>query len=160
MLTAASGECEHTKDEDRALTGTWVMDEVRLAVEVESFWKSERKRLDKESIKPNAAKRGLTKLCLKSMWGKFTERNDRAQTKVISEPKYLCSFLSTPGIEVTNLTFASDEVVWITCKHVAEEHVPHLRHTNELTSPQVQRFICIVTSTGCKRMQSIATQIL
>jgi len=32
VLTLASGECEHTEDEDRALTSTWLMDEVRLAV--------------------------------------------------------------------------------------------------------------------------------
>jgi hypothetical protein len=31
--TFACGECEHTEEEERALTGTWVMDEVRLAVE-------------------------------------------------------------------------------------------------------------------------------
>jgi len=34
VLTSSSGEeYVHTRDEDRALTGTWVMDEVRLAVE-------------------------------------------------------------------------------------------------------------------------------
>jgi len=32
-LTSASGECEHTEYEERALTGTWVLDDVRLAVE-------------------------------------------------------------------------------------------------------------------------------
>jgi len=33
FLTASSEECVHTRDEDRALTGTWVLDEVRLSVE-------------------------------------------------------------------------------------------------------------------------------
>jgi len=34
VLTSFSGEkCGRTKDEERALTDTWVMDEVRLAVE-------------------------------------------------------------------------------------------------------------------------------
>ena len=28
-----SSECKHTSDDERALTGTWVIDEVRLAVE-------------------------------------------------------------------------------------------------------------------------------
>ena len=32
-LTSSSDECAHTRDEDRALSGTWVMDEGRLAVE-------------------------------------------------------------------------------------------------------------------------------
>jgi len=33
VLTATSGECEHTEDEERDHTGTWIMEEVRLAVE-------------------------------------------------------------------------------------------------------------------------------
>jgi len=33
VLTSVSGVCEHIKDEERALTGTWVLDELRLAVE-------------------------------------------------------------------------------------------------------------------------------
>jgi len=41
------------------------------------------------------------------------------------------SFLATPGIDVMTLSFASDDVVWITWKHAAEEQVPNLRHTNE-----------------------------
>ena len=32
VLTSSSEECVHTRDEDRVLTGTWVLDEVRLAV--------------------------------------------------------------------------------------------------------------------------------
>jgi len=56
---------------------------------------------------------------------------------VITEPKDLYSFLATPGIEVTNLAFASDDVVWISWKHSAEEHVPNLRHTNEVISAYV-----------------------
>ena len=64
------------------------------------------------------------------MWGKLTERNDRTQTKVISELKDLYSFLARPGIEVTNLAFANDDVVWISCKQPAEEHVPNFRRTN------------------------------
>ena len=46
---------------------------------IESFWKSEGIRLDKESLKPNAAKRDPAKLRLNSMWRKLTERYDRAQ---------------------------------------------------------------------------------
>jgi len=39
---------------------------------IETFWKSEAVRLDREAIKPNATKRGQAKLCLNSMWGKLT----------------------------------------------------------------------------------------
>jgi len=37
---------------------------------MESFWTSEGIRLKKESIRYNAAKRVLIKLCPNSMWGK------------------------------------------------------------------------------------------
>jgi len=71
------------------------------------------------------------------MWGKLTERNDRTQTKVISEPKQRYRFLARPGIEVTNLAFASDDVVWISWKSEAEEPVPNLLHTNEVVGAYV-----------------------
>ena len=130
-----SGEWKHLRDDERALTGTWVLDEVRLAVEkvyrifviyevyeyqitqysreteegglfvdyvstflklifeasgyprwvrspedkeryIQCFMESEGIELDKASMKHNAAKRGLAKICLNSMWGKLTERNN------------------------------------------------------------------------------------
>jgi hypothetical protein len=37
-----------------------------------------------------------------------------------------------PGIEVLNMMFASDDVVWISWQYSSEEHVPSLRHTNEV----------------------------
>jgi len=128
VLTSNTVECHCKTDEERALTGTRVIDEVRLAVQkgyrileihevyeykvtrydpetregglfagyivtflklkaedsgytawvrtpadeelyIESFCKSEGIRLDREATKPNAAKHGLAKLCLNSMWG-------------------------------------------------------------------------------------------
>ena len=77
------------------------------------------------AIKPNAAKRGLAKLCLNSMLGKLTERKDRTRTKIIKEPHELYRFLATPGVELTNLSIASDDVVWLSWKVNAEENVPN-----------------------------------
>jgi len=99
---------------------------------MESFWKSEGIRLDSESIRPNDAKYGLAKLCLNSMWGKLPERNDRTRIKIITETHELYRYLATPGVEVTNLEFASHEVVWFSWKLSAEERVPNLTHTKEL----------------------------
>jgi len=45
------------------------------------------------------------------MWGKLTEKCNRTQTKLISEPGELYRFLVTPGVEVQNVLFASDYVV-------------------------------------------------
>ena len=38
---------------------------------------------------------------------------------------------------MTNLAFACDDVVCISWKHAAEEHVPSLRHTNEVIGAYV-----------------------
>ena len=137
-------ECAHETVAERALTGTWVINEVRLAVQkgyeineifevyeynvtqydpqtgqagpfvdyiniflklkteasrhpdwvrnpevedryIDNFNASERIRLDREAIKPHAAKRGLAKLCLNSMCDKLTERNNRTKSKMNSD---------------------------------------------------------------------------
>jgi len=67
----------------------------------------------------------------------LTERNDRTKTKIITEPRELYGFLATPDIEVTNLVFASNDVVWLSWKHGAEKDVPSLRHTNEVIGAYV-----------------------
>jgi len=57
--------------------------------------------------------------------------------KLISDPKELYRFLSMPGIEVINLVFANDEVVWVTWEFIADDRVPSLRHTNEVKGAYV-----------------------
>jgi hypothetical protein len=42
---------------------------------IKDFYESESVQLDRDAIRPNAAKRGIAKLCLNSMWCKMTERN-------------------------------------------------------------------------------------
>jgi hypothetical protein len=86
-------------------------------------------QLDKDAIRPSAAKRGIAKLCLNSMWDKLTERKDRSKTRMISDPHELYRFLATPGIEVKSLLFVSDDV-WEAWRYTDEEIAPNLRHTN------------------------------
>jgi hypothetical protein len=62
--------------------------------------------------------------------GKTDSAKQPFRTKLISEPHELYIFLVTPGIEVVNMMFASDDVVWISWLYFSEEHVPSLRHTN------------------------------
>ena len=71
---------------------------------------------------------GVWRNCLNSIWGKLNERNDRSRMKIITEPHELYRLLATAGVEVTNLAFASDDVVWLSWKISAEEYVPNLRH--------------------------------
>jgi hypothetical protein len=192
----AKDECHHFSDAERCLQGTWVIDEVRLAIEkgyrileihevyeyavtqydpntgegglfveyidtflklkaeasgypswvrtsedeetyIRQFYQTEGIQLDRDSIGYNAAKRGLSKLCLNSMWGKLTERSNRTQTRLFSSPQELYRFLVMPGIEVQNMVFASDYVVWIAWRYADEELVPSLRHTNEVIGAYV-----------------------
>ena len=56
---------------------------------------------------------------------------------MISDPYELYRFLETPGIEVTNLMFASDYVVWASWRFIEEEMIPNLRHTNEVIGAYV-----------------------
>jgi len=183
-------ECQHFNDAENCLYGTWVIDEVRLAVNIgykileiqevykyevtqynpdtgngglfveyinpflklkpeasgypswvrtpydenlyiRQFYQSQGIQLNRDSIRYHAAKRGLAKFCLNSMWGKLTDRSNRTQTKLISDPHELYRFLVTPGIEVQNMMFASDDVVWISWQFSSKERVPSLRHTND-----------------------------
>jgi len=71
------------------------------------------------------------------MWGKLTERSNRTQTLLISQPAELYRFLVTPGVEVQNVLFDSDDVVWISSQYSADERVPSLRHTNEVIGAYV-----------------------
>ena len=81
----------------------WVRTEDDKVRYSDQFHQDEGIRLDRDSIGYNAAKRGLAKLCLNSMWGKLTERSNRTQTKLNSQPAELYRFLVTPGVEVQNM---------------------------------------------------------
>jgi hypothetical protein len=102
--------------------------------------------LNKDAIRPNAAKQALAKLCLNSMWGKLTERSNRTKSKMITNLHELYRFLATPGIEVMNLLFASEDVVCLSWTFAAEEITLSLRHTNEVIGAYVTQayaYICI-----------------
>lgn len=105
---------------------------------VEQFRESERIELDKSAIQNNAVKDGLAKLCLNSFCGKMTESNKRPKWKMVADPQELFRFLATLGIEVANLMFAGDKVVWVTWNYaVQEDNKPVLHHTNEVIGSYV-----------------------
>jgi len=115
----------------------WVLTPVEDDRYISYFQTSEGIRLDIEAIRPNAAKRGEVKICLNAIWGKLTERNNRAKSKMISDPHELYSFLANSCIEFANLMFVSDDVVWASWRFMAEEQIPSLRHTNEVIGAYV-----------------------
>jgi hypothetical protein len=50
---------------------------------------------------------------------------------MITDPSHLYRFFATPGIEVMNPLFDSDDVIWATWRIIAEENV-HSPHTKEV----------------------------
>ena len=64
--------------------------------------------------------------------GNVAERNDRTRTKIITQPHDLYRFIATPGVEITNLAFPSDDVVWLSWKVSVEDYVSYVPHTNEV----------------------------
>jgi hypothetical protein len=57
---------------------------------------------------------------------------------MIADPYELYRFLVTPGIEISSLLFAGDEVVWVKRRYVEdEENMPVLHHTNEIIGAYV-----------------------
>jgi len=69
--------------------------------------------------------------------GDLTKRNDTTRNKIITELHELYRFLATPGVEVTNLGFVRDDVVWLSSKLSAEEYVPNPTYTNEFIGAYV-----------------------
>ena len=57
-------------------------------------------------------------------------RNKKTNFKMISDPRELYRFLATPGMEVANVIFASDDLVCVSWRFIAESL--SLRHTNEI----------------------------
>lgn len=65
--------------------------------------------------------RGQDELCLISFCGNLTESNNSPKIKLIADPQELFRFLGTFGIELTNLLFTDDDVMFVTLKYVVEE---------------------------------------
>ena len=78
---------------------------------IERLYENEGVRLYRDATKTNGAKRRLENVCLNSLRVKLTGRKNRTQTKLISDPHEICSFITTPGVEV-NLWFTTCSVVW------------------------------------------------
>jgi len=129
---------------------SWVRTPADDDLYIEEFRQSEGLLLDKDSIRHNASKRRLAKLCLNSMWGKLGENPRKTQTLLTSDPQELYTFLATPGIEVTTLLFAGDSVCWISWRHAEEAGAPSLRHTKRqlVLSRPVRDCTCTVISTS------------
>ena len=74
---------------------------------------------------------GWTNCSLNSFWAKPTEPNNSFKTRKIADPHDQFRFYATPDIEVTNLLFTGDDVIWVTWKYMEKkDNINILRYTN------------------------------
>jgi hypothetical protein len=88
--------------------------------------------LDKTSISKNVGQRTSAKLKLNSMWGKWAQNQNETQTTIVSSEEEFYELLTSPGIEVTNLIFPNDDVVWV-CWNYSDEICPQGRMSTLLS---------------------------
>jgi hypothetical protein len=108
---------------------SWVRTEEDQDKYIADYRRAEGISLDKASISKNAGQRTLAKLKLNSMWGKWAQNQTETQTTHVSSEKEFYELSTSPGIEVTNLTFPNDDVVWVSWKH-SDENLPTRKNVN------------------------------
>ncbi|XP_035981580.1 uncharacterized protein LOC118556952 [Fundulus heteroclitus] len=74
-------------------------------------------QLDVEKIEVNPAKRQVAKLCLNSFWGKFAQRNDLAQTTIVTDSAEFFNFLFSGKYTVSYFHFLNDDMCMIQWKY-------------------------------------------
>ena len=76
-------------------------------------------------MKHNPAMRTLAKICLNSLWGRFSLRNHLSKTEIINDPAVLRSFYDDNKLEISGLHEINDDYLMLsyyTKKEFIEEH--------------------------------------
>jgi len=63
------------------------------------------------------------------MWGKWAQNQNKTQTTILTSVKELYELLTSPGTEVTNITFTNNDVVWVSWKH-SEDNIGAGKNVN------------------------------
>ena len=66
---------------------------------------------------------------LNSMWGKWTQNQNKTQTTLVTSVKKLYELQTSPGTDVTNLIVQNDDVVWVSWKH-SEDNIAEGKNVN------------------------------
>ena len=108
---------------------SWVHSEEDKDRYIEDYRRAEGIALDKASISKNSGQRTLVKLKLNSLWGKWAQNQNKAQTTIVNSEKEFYDLLTSPVTEVTNLIFPKDEVAWVSWKR-SEDNVATGKNVN------------------------------
>ncbi len=83
---------------------------------IREYYEKEGIRLDPEKISHNPAQRSINKLLLNSLWGRFSMREDLAQTMLVKDPEDFTSIVFGKTDTLKFFTFVSDDVALVQCR--------------------------------------------
>ena len=85
--------------------------------------------IDVEKFEFNAGLRSISKLCLKSLWGKFGQRSNMSQTKYITEVFEFCEILLDDKLDNKNFQFINNDMAEMTY-NFKDQFVDNSKNTN------------------------------
>ena len=80
---------------------------------INEYYEKEGIQLDPEKISHNPAQRSINKLLLNSLWGRFSMREDLAQTILVKDPEEFTSIVFGKTDTLKYFTFVSDDVALV-----------------------------------------------
>ena len=106
--------------------------------------------IDLSNIKYNAALRTLAKICLNSLWGRFSLRNRLSRTEVIADPYDLAEKFDDPKIELNDVYELSDELMLVT-------YTPKSEFVEENASSNIVLSLWTTSAARIKLLKAIQT---
>ena len=85
--------------------------------------------IDIEKFEFNAGLRNISKLCLNSLWGKFGQRSNMAQTKYLTGASEFYELLLDDKLDNLSIQFVNDEMVQMTY-NFKDQFVDNSKNTN------------------------------
>ena len=64
-----------------------------------------------DKIRHNPGWRAFSKLCRNSLWGKFCQKDDRLNTKLVSDPLHFYKRLNGADVEMHDIAILNDDLV-------------------------------------------------
>ncbi|KAH7726301.1 hypothetical protein AAVH_06102 [Aphelenchoides avenae] len=70
--------------------------------------------IDAANMVSNPAKRQIAKLCLNSLWGRFSLRNNLTRTEIVTDPAKFCRFVYDDTLKIDQVDMVADNVLYLT----------------------------------------------
>ena len=107
----------------------WCTTEEEKQSYIHQYYEKEGIKLDYNSIEKNPGLRSLAKLCLNSFWGKFGQRQNMRQSRVITDEAEFYRSLSDPARKLADWHILNDDMVQLEWEY-CEDFVPEDTTTN------------------------------